>query len=324
MSEQEAGTHPPIHPFTYSPIRPARATVKSRDNLAMQSIEITGKSVDEAKKNAAAKLGVAETDLSVTVLEETKGLFGKSNVRIRAEVGSAAPKKAVVEAAVSVDTLVDEPKKKPARKAAAKKEPEPAPEPVPEPEPAVAEKPKRGRAVKAAKVEAAAAPAVESAEDQAVQGPAATEQDAAQLAGLVADLIDSASLEVKIKDTSFSGRYVNIELDGRDVGHLIGKHGEVLNQMQYLVNIIAGRKFNNGIRATLDGNNYRKRREEALYHLATRVAAEVKNRGEEAVLDALPAFERRIIHKSLSDFKGVQTYSEGEEPNRRVVIAPAD
>jgi spoIIIJ-associated protein len=54
------------------------------------------------------------------------------------------------------------------------------------------------------------------------------------------------------------------------------------------------------------------------------VADEVKKRGEEAVLDALPAFERRIVHKALSDYEGVSTYSEGEEPNRRVVIAPAE
>ncbi|MFI5385040.1 MAG: RNA-binding cell elongation regulator Jag/EloR [Fimbriimonadales bacterium] len=278
----------------------------------MQSIEITGKSVDEAKKSAASKLGVAEGDLTVTVLEETKGLFGKSNVRIRAEVAKSTPKKAVVEApAEPVAAKVEEPTAE-----------TPAVEAAPKPE-----KPKRTRATKAtAKPEPAPVeePTEEFVEEPAAQGPNATEQDAEQLAAVVRDMVESASLDVTIKGTSFSGRYVNVELDGRDVAHLVGKHGEVLNAMQYLVNIVAGRKFNNGIRATLDGNNYRRRREEALYQLATRVAAEVKNRGEEAVLDALPAFERRIVHKSLSDYKGVQTYSEGEEPNRRVVIAPAD
>ncbi|HVT11628.1 MAG TPA: RNA-binding cell elongation regulator Jag/EloR [Fimbriimonadaceae bacterium] len=276
----------------------------------MQSIEVTGKSVDEAKKSAAAKLGVAVDELTVTVLEETKGLFGKSNVRIRAEVVPAAPNAAVVEV--------------PAPKA-----PEPAPEPAVEaPQPVAEEKPKRGRRGKA-EPKAEAEPAEEASpeeftEEPGSQGPNATEQDAEQLAGLVREMLDSANMDVKIKSTTANGRYVNIELDGRDVAHLVGKHGEVLNAMQYLVNIVAGRKFNNGIRATLDGNNYRHRREEALYQLATRVADEVLNRGEEAVLDALPAFERRIIHKSLADYKGVQTYSEGEEPNRRVVIAPAD
>ena len=63
---------------------------------------------------------------------------------------------------------------------------------------------------------------------------------------------------------------------------------------------------------------------EAARDLATQIAEQVVARGEEAVLDALPAFERRVIHQILADFEGVQTYSEGEEPNRRVVIAPIE
>lgn len=285
----------------------------------MQSIEVAGKSVDEAKKAAAAKLGVDADSLAVTVLEETKGLFGKSNVRIRAEVAAkpsaparkGASKTAVIEAPATpeveaIEASVDEP-------AAAVEAPKEA-------------KPRRGRGSREPKAETPPPPepTEEFAEEGAALGPNATEDDANQLAGLVRQLLDSAGLDVSIKATTANGRYVNIELDGRDVAHLVGKHGEVLNATQYLVNIIAGRQFNNGIRATLDGNNYRRRREEALYQLAVRVAEEVKNRGEEAVLDALPAFERRIVHKSLSDYAGVQTYSEGEEPNRRVVIAPAD
>ena len=71
-------------------------------------------------------------------------------------------------------------------------------------------------------------------------------------------------------------------------------------------------------------NDYRKRREDALTNLATKIAEQVLERQEEAVLDALPAFERRIVHKALSTIGGIATYSEGEEPNRRVVIAPAE
>jgi spoIIIJ-associated protein len=97
----------------------------------------------------------------------------------------------------------------------------------------------------------------------------------------------------------------------------------VLNALQYLVNIIGNRRIANGVRATLDGNDYRKRREDTLTSLAQNIADQVKKRGEEAVLDALPAFERRIVHKALSTVTGITTYSEGEEPNRRVVIAPA-
>lgn len=273
----------------------------------MQSIETTGKSVDEAKKSAATKLGVGEDQLTVTVLEESKGLFGKSNVRIRAEV-SPTPTTAVVEAPAKVD------KKRVAKPVAEA----PVEEKAVEEEPVDAPKPARTRR---AKTKAEEGTSEEVGERESV---VAGDREAEQLTQLVGDMIEAAGLDVHIKSAVPGGRYVNIELDGRDVAHLVGKHGEVLNSMQYLVNIIASRRFNNGVRATLDGNDYRRRREDQLSQLATRVADEVKNRGEEAVLDALPAFERRVVHKALSEYEGIQTYSEGEEPNRRVVIAPAD
>ncbi|MCO5297769.1 MAG: KH domain-containing protein [Fimbriimonadaceae bacterium] len=152
----------------------------------------------------------------------------------------------------------------------------------------------------------------------------ATAKDGKAMLALVEEMLASADLEITAKVAGLQGRYVNIELDGRDVGHLIGKHGEVLNASQYLANIIASRKFDNGVRIVLDGANYRTKREEALTGLATKIAEQVLARGEEAVLDALPAFERRIVHKALSEIEGITTYSEGEEPNRRVVIAPAE
>jgi spoIIIJ-associated protein len=86
---------------------------------------------------------------------------------------------------------------------------------------------------------------------------------------------------------------------------------------------MANRKIGNGVRVTLDGNDYRLRREQTLTKLAESIAEQVLARGEEAVLDALPAFERRIVHRALGEISGISTYSEGEEPNRRVVIAPA-
>lgn len=263
----------------------------------MQTIETTGKSVAEATKTAATKLGVAEDQLTVTVVEETKGLFGKSTVRIKAEV-KAAP--AAVPAPEKATNGKPEPVEKPAKKSRAKptkKEEEKVEEAVSEPTP------------------------VEESEEAEV---AATAADGEQFIELIEDLIAKADLEVTAKVTQVSGRYVNIELDGKDAAYLVGKHGEVLNALQYLVNIIAGRKFGNGVRATIDGNHYRNRREQQLTAHAQRVADEVIKRGEEAVLDALPAFERRIVHKALSEYKGISTYSEGEEPNRRVVIAPAE
>lgn len=277
----------------------------------MQSIEITAKGLDEAKKLASAQLGVDASQITLTVLEETKGLFGKSNIRYRAEVAEAPAAKEA----------------KPARGKAAKAEkpaakaPEPEPEPEVEAEPvaAVEEKPKRGRAPKK---EAAPAPAASS--DEAPAMAEATEEDAERMLDLLGKLTEATGLRIDVSSGEVSGRYVSLSIGGDDAGYLVGKNGEVLNSLQYLLNIIYNQQVGNGVRATLDGNDYRRKREEQLTILATKIAAQVEKRGEEAVLDALPAFERRIVHKALGEHAGVMTYSEGEEPNRRVVIAPRD
>lgn len=273
----------------------------------MQNIEITAKSVDEATAQAAAKLGVAASELKVTVLEESKGLFGKTSVRVLAErIEAPAAKPA-----------------KPARSRATAKAkveavPVAEPEPVAEPTKPAAAKPARGRKT-AAKPEAVPVASAEPASEAQ-----ATQEDADRFIAVMSDLLSKTGLEVSAKCSGFSGKYVNVQFDGKDTGYLVGKHGEVLNSFQYLTNIIAAQQWGNGIRAVLDGNDYRSRREEQLTHLATKIAEQVAKRGEEAVLDALPAFERRIVHKAISEMDGVTTYSEGEEPNRRVVIAPAD
>lgn len=286
----------------------------------MQVTEVTAKSLDEAKAQAAKQLGVSVDQLNVQVLEETKGLFGKSNVRIRAEVVEAAPAK---------------PARAPRGKAKAEPAPEPvveaAPEPEPEPEkPAKPARTPRGRS-KPAEAEAPAKPAAKAApkaepkaDAPAGNEPVATAEDADHFVTLLNDLMDRAELDVNVQSTEVAGKYVNVRLDGKDAGYLVGKHGEVLNSLQYLINIVATQQWGNGVRTVLDGNDFRARREQQLTDLAKKIAEAVLERGEEAVLDALPAFERRLVHKALSEMPGVSTYSEGEEPNRRVVIAPAD
>ena len=152
----------------------------------------------------------------------------------------------------------------------------------------------------------------------------ATVEDANRLTGYLKSFVEGADLDLSVVQKEPSGKYVTIEVDGRDSSYLVGKHGEVLNALQYLMNMVAHQQIGTGVRVTLDCNNWRKAREDKLTKYAETIADQVRQRGEEAVLDALPAFERRVIHKALSEFKGVVTYSEGEEPNRRVVIAPAE
>ncbi len=338
----------------------------------MQSLELSAKSVGEATKTAAEKFGVSEDQIKVTVLEQVKGLFGKSSIRVRAEVIPSEVAPAAAPPVADAPVAAPEKAKKPAKGKAAKVEEvvveeapaTPAPEPQKEEKAGVPRRlgrksdaapaapaevapaavvsatavsavaaepaPKSRREKSAPKASAPASEKVEAeggaeaTEEEPTDGVQATQEDADRLLKVLTDIIASSNLEVSATVTQVGGRYVSMQLDGKDAAYLVGKHGEVVNALQYLVNIICGRRYNNGVRATIDANDYRKRREEALTRLANKVADQVIERGEEAVLDVLPAFERRIVHKALSVRSGIATYSEGEEPNRRVVIAPAD
>jgi spoIIIJ-associated protein len=253
----------------------------------MDAIETTASSLELAVAQAAETLGVSPDQVEASVLEETKGLFGKAQVRIRATIKAAPAPKA---------------------KRTTKKATEPKAAPKEEPE-----------ATQEAVVAVEEAGAVSDERPDVV----ASDADADVLRSCLEDLLSNSGLEIEIESVNLGGRYVNFELGGKDTGYVIGRRGETLNALQYLLNVISARKLSNGVRVTVDGAQYRSKRAEVLTKLATDIAEEVRKRGEEAVLDALPAFERRVIHQALSEIEGVVTYSEGEEPERRVVIAPA-
>jgi spoIIIJ-associated protein len=110
---------------------------------------------------------------------------------------------------------------------------------------------------------------------------------------------------------------------GQDVGALIGRRGKTLSDFQYLLNVIIRRQYallNKMV--VLDVENYRSRREKTLTQLAVNVARKVSREGYEQALEPMTPQERRIVHLALQDYPGVTTYSSGEEPYRKVVIAP--
>lgn len=117
---------------------------------------------------------------------------------------------------------------------------------------------------------------------------------------------------------------VEAQVFGPDVGALIGRRGKTLSDLQYLLNVVMRRQFatlNKMI--VLDVENYRVRREKTLTQLAKNVARKVSQEGYEQAMEPMNPQERRIIHLALQDYPGVTTYSEGEEPYRKVVIAPS-
>jgi len=284
----------------------------------MEPIEISASTIDEALAKAAAQLGADKGSLKYSVVEESKGLFGKGQVRVRVEPPAAAkPKEKKVKAAKP------EPVTAAVVEVAAEETPEEAPE-------TKSTRPKRGRAEKPAPSRPERTEKVEArpkkAETNGAEGGeiVATQADADRISGMFGAVLDASGLDVAATVADVSGKYVNIKLSGKDVSHLVGRRGEVLNALQYLMNVAVSRQLDNGVRVAVDGNDYRRKRADELEKFAIGVAEEVKKRGEEAVLDALPAFERRLIHQALADFEGVVTYSEGEEPDRKVVIAPAE
>ena len=114
---------------------------------------------------------------------------------------------------------------------------------------------------------------------------------------------------------------IHINLSGPHMGVLIGHRGETLDAIQYLANLVMNSK-DKGKRVFVDTENYRKKREEALERLARKLASKVKATGRPVVLEPMTSYERRILHATLQSNPYVTTGSEGEEPNRRVVISP--
>ncbi len=119
------------------------------------------------------------------------------------------------------------------------------------------------------------------------------------------------------------GEKLEAEVSGSNVGALIGRRGKTLSDMQYLLNVVMKRQFA-GLNkmVVLDVENYRSRREKTLTQLAKNVARKVRQEGREQALEPMTPQERRIIHLALHDAPEVTTYSDGEEPHRKVVIAP--
>lgn len=113
---------------------------------------------------------------------------------------------------------------------------------------------------------------------------------------------------------------LNIDLSGDEMGVLIGKRGQTLDSLQYLVSLVVNKDSEDYIRVKVDTEDYRKRRKETLENLAKNIAYKVKRTKRSVSLEPMNPYERRIIHSALQNDKYVTTHSEGEEPFRRVVV----
>ena len=121
-------------------------------------------------------------------------------------------------------------------------------------------------------------------------------------------------------ETKLTDKQLQINLSGENMGVLIGKRGQTLDSLQYLVNLVVNKGNNPYLSIFMDTENYRKRRKETLESLARNLARKVKHTRRDVVLEPMNPYERRIIHSALQNDKYVTTYSQGEDPYRNIVI----
>ena len=134
------------------------------------------------------------------------------------------------------------------------------------------------------------------------------------------DVLKTMGMEVTITSEIDEDGSLSINMDGENMGILIGKRGQTLDSLQYLTNRVANKMQDGYVRVKLDTENYRSRRKETLENLAKNIAHKVKRTKKAVSLEPMNPYERRIIHSALQGDKYVSTHSEGEEPYRRVVV----
>ena len=135
------------------------------------------------------------------------------------------------------------------------------------------------------------------------------------------DVLKSMNMEdVKVTSQIDEEGALSINMDGKNMGILIGKRGQTLDSLQYLTNRVANKAQSGYVRVKLDTEDYRRRRKETLENLAKNIASKVKRTRHAVSLEPMNPYERRIIHSALQSDPAVSTHSEGEEPYRRVVV----
>ncbi len=137
----------------------------------------------------------------------------------------------------------------------------------------------------------------------------------------LADVFEAMKVEVEI-ETKVNGDILEIDLKGDSMGIIIGKRGDTLDSLQYLTSLVVNHGEGDYLKVTLDTENYREKRTQALLQLSNRLADKVAKSGKKYTLEPMNPYERRVIHSNLQEHEEVTTYSIGEEPYRKVVISP--
>lgn len=277
----------------------------------MEFKEFSAKTVDEAITKACLDFETSSENLEIQVLfEGSSGFLGfgakpaRINVR-RKEV--SLPEEPVIEEAVPVKEERKEVRKEVRKEF--KNEPKREPKREPKKEVRRTEAPKED-----VKPQHEERKVVERTEEEI----AAVKADAEKFLNGVFKAME-LEVEIKMEYKSAEGN-LEIEFLGEDMGILIGKRGQTLDSLQYLTSLVVNKGRQGYIRVKLDTEDYRNRRKETLENLAKSIAYKVRKTRKPVSLEPMNPYERRIIHSALQGNRYVETYSEGNEPYRHVVV----
>ena len=267
--------------------------------MSNEWIEISAKTVDDAINEGLARLGTTSDKMEVDVIERESsgflGLFGKHDAKVRVRLKEIKPAP-VVEKKVVKDT-------KPAsvrNNVETKTEEKPVAD--------IQRKPKK-KFDEIEKIEPVSADRQEKAKADAIK--------------FLTDVFKAMKLEASINvEFDAAENELSIDVKAEDMGVLIGKRGQTLDSLQYIVSLAINKDSNEYVKVKLDSENYRIRRKETLENLAKNIASKVKRTGRQVSLEPMNSFERRIIHSALQGDPDCETFSEGNDPYRKVVVKP--
>lgn len=316
----------------------------------MKSHEVSARTIEEAISQGLEQLGASISDVTVDILEEGSkglfGLFGSRPAKVRLTLKEEEP-----EDTLAKDIFAGTLEEKPAS--------QPKPEKPVQPKAEKPEKPEKLKAPKSPKVPKAESnaegqpvaektekPAPKQRENRQSREPKenrkpqeakparevkepkeivpAEQADRATAAGraqeFLQQLTELMGVHVSVAVATDEEGNVRVNMEGDTLGILIGRRGETLDALQYLTSLQVNKGQSNYTRVTLDTEGYRAKREEALVRLANRMANRCQKTGRKVSMEPMNPYERRILHSALQNHAAVTTHSEGEEPNRHVVI----
>lgn len=157
-------------------------------------------------------------------------------------------------------------------------------------------------------------------DDESFEGDAVSEAEEAAVQ-FVAEVLSGIGIHGNM-DSYREDDAIYISVSGGDCGAAIGRHGETLDAISYMTNLIANKHSEERVHVHLDVGGYRKHREQVIKNLADRAVSKVRKTGRKVAMEAMNPAERRVVHAYLQNTDGISTHSEGDEPNRRVIITP--